>query len=332
MRRAMIKSTGRYLPENVVSNFDLEEICNTSDEWIRQRTGIVERRYAADNEGAADMGAQAAKIALERAGIDPGDIQLIIFATLSPDYNFPGSACVMQSVMALPPGIPALDIRQQCTGFIYGLSIADQYIKTGMYDRILIVGSEVHSTGLDFSPSGRDVTVIFGDGAGAAVVTPAEREDQGVLSCHLHADGNFFDSLWTEIVASKLRPRITEEHLKEGRHYPKMQGRKVFKYAVQYMPDAVNEALRENSLTVEDIDLLICHQANMRINQMVASQLNIAEEKVPHNIQRYGNTTAATIPILLDECIEDGRLKEGDLSMLVSFGAGFTWASAAVRW
>ncbi len=328
MRRAGILGLGQSLPYRVVTNDDLAKMFDTSDEWIQQRTGIVERRYADDNVGASDIAVPAAKQAVEAAGMQLSDIEFIIFATLSPDYNFPGSACLLQDHLGLP-GIGALDIRNQCSGFIYSLAVADSFIRNGMYERILIVGAEIHSTALEFADRGRDVTVLFGDGAGAVVIGPTDN-GSGILSTHLHADGSHAKNLWLEIPASKYGPRLSQEHLDEGRHHPKMCGRKVFKMAVEKLPEVINEALDANGLTIDDIDLLVPHQANLRINEFATQRLNIDPDKVFNNIQKYGNTTAASIPIALNEAILEGKAKKGDTVMLAAFGAGFTWASSVL--
>jgi len=330
MPRTAILGLGQYLPEKVVTNDDLAKLFDTSDEWIQQRTGILERRHVEDGTGSADLAVPAARQAVEDAGLELEDIEFIIFATLNPDYFFPGSGCVLQEKLGLP-GIGALDVRNQCSGFIYGLSVADAFIKTGMYKRILLVGAEVHSSGLDFSDRGRDVTVLFGDGAGAVVLGPTEDEGRGVLSTHLHADGRYKKELWIEFPAGCRTPRITQEFMDEGRHYPRMNGRKVFKMAVVKLPEVINEALEANGLTIDDIDLLVPHQANIRINEYVAREMGIPPEKVFHNIQKYGNTTAGSIPIALNEAIKEGRAKTGDTIMLAAFGSGFTWGSCLLR-
>jgi 3-oxoacyl-[acyl-carrier-protein] synthase-3 len=329
MPRTAILGLGQYLPERVVTNDDLAKMFDTSDEWIRQRTGISERRYVEDGIGPADLAVPATKQALENAGVELEDIEFIIFATLNPDYFFPGSGCILQDKLGLP-GIGALDVRAQCSGFIYGLSVADAFIKTGMYKRILLVGAEVHSSGLEFAERGRDVTVLFGDGAGAAVLGATE-EDEGILSTHLHADGRYAKDLWMEIPAACYSPRLTKEHMDEGRHYPKMNGRKVFKMAVEKLPKVINEALDANGLAIDDIDLLVPHQANLRINEFVAQKLGLPPEKVYNNIHRYGNTTAGSIPIALNEAIQEGRAKKGDTIMLAALGSGFTWASCLLK-
>jgi len=330
MRRTRIISTGRYVPPKVVTNDDLSKILPTSDEWIRERTGI-EKRYFVDSEiGASDLGTEAANIALQRANLRPSDIDFIIFATLSPDLFFPGSGCLLQEKLGIP-GIGALDVRNQCTGFIYGLSVADAFIRAGVYHRILLVGAEVHSTGLEFAERGRHIAVLFGDGAGAVVLEPCD-DGRGVLSTHLHADGRYARELWMENPGSRRIPRLYPEMLTDGTCFPQMKGREVFKHAVTKFPEVIMEALNKNELKLEDVDLVIPHQANLRISEAVTTRLGLPPEKVFNNIQRYGNTTAASIPIALDEALEMGKLKDGDLLVLAAFGSGFTWASAAIKW
>jgi 3-oxoacyl-[acyl-carrier-protein] synthase III len=332
MPRTEIISTGHYVPDRVITNADLTKWWDTSDEWIRERTGIQQRHWVQPGEQAgSDLAVEAARIALDRAGMDAGEIDCIIFATLSPDYFFPGGGVFMQRKLGMT-GIPAMDLRNQCTGFLYGLSVADAWIRTGQYRRIMLVGAEVHSTGMDFGPDGRDLGVLFGDGAGVAILGPTDDDGRGVLSTHLYADGRHAETLWCEADASANFPRISHEDLDAGKQYPKMQGRQVFKHAVTRMPESVMTALQANGLTLDDIDLLIAHQANLRINEMVAQQLGIGADRVYNNIERFGNTTAATIPIAIDECVQNGRLKRGDVLVLTGFGSGFTWASAVIRW
>jgi 3-oxoacyl-[acyl-carrier-protein] synthase-3 len=303
---------------------------DTSDAWIRQRSGIERRRYAPDDVGCGELAYQASLRALEDAGLETNAVDCIILATLSPDYHFPGSACVLGSKLGLA-GVPAIDIRAQCSGFIYSLSTADNFIRGGQFKCILVVGSEKHSMALEFADRGRDVTVLFGDGAGAVIMRPTE-EDRGVLSTHLHADGDLAEALWLECPGSAHPRWITPEMVDEGRTYPKMQGRKVFKNALEKMPPVIMEALEHNGMTLQDIDLFIFHQANLRIIEHVAAQMSIPAEKVYNNIQEYGNTTAASIPIALHEAIEKGLLLKGQRVLLASFGSGFTWASAVIRW
>jgi 3-oxoacyl-[acyl-carrier-protein] synthase III len=332
MPRTEFISVGFHVPERVVTNDELTQWWDTSDEWIRERTGIEQRHWVEFGQQAgSDLAVEATRQALAAADMDVGEIDCIIYATLSPDYFFPGGGVYLQRKLGVK-GVPCLDVRNQCTGFIYGLSIADAWIRTGQYRRVLLVGAEVHSTGMDFTPAGRDISVLFGDGAGAAILGPTDEDGRGVLSTHLFADGRFAEKLWCESDASARFPRISHEDLDAGRHYPIMEGRDVFKHAVVRMPDSVRVALAANGLGIEDIDLLIAHQANLRINEMVGRQLGLPEERIYNNIQRFGNTTAATIPIALSEAVEKRLLKRGDLLMLTAFGSGFTWASAAVRW
>jgi 3-oxoacyl-[acyl-carrier-protein] synthase-3 len=329
MPRTAILGLGQYLPERIVSNDDLAKMFETSDDWIRQRTGIQERRYADNGIGPADLAVPAARQAVEMAGLELSDIDFIIFATLNPDYFFPGSGCVLQAKLGLP-GIGALDVRNQCSGFIYGLSVADAFIRINMYKHILLVGAEVHSSGLEFADRGRDVTVLFGDGAGAVVLGPTE-DGSGILSTHLHADGRYVEDLWLEIPAARYMPRVSHELLDQGRHYPRMNGKKIFKMAVEKLPEVVNEALVRNGLTVDDIDLFVPHQANIRINEYVGRVLEIPPEKIFHNIQKYGNTTAGSIPIALNEAVREGKVKKGDTILLAAFGSGLTWAACILN-
>jgi 3-oxoacyl-[acyl-carrier-protein] synthase-3 len=303
----------------------------TSDEWIQQRTGICERRFVDEGVGTSDLACEAAQIAIQAAGLALADIDFLIFATLSSDYGFPGSGCLLQDKLGIGT-IGALDVRNQCSGFIYGLSVADQFVKTGMYQRILVVGAEVHSTGLEFNTHGRDVAVLFGDGAGAAVVGRALAGEGEILSTHLHSQGKYAKKLWIEAPGSIFHPRINEEMLRQGRQYPVMDGRYVFKHAVERFREVIQEALDANQLTIQEVDLLILHQANLRIAEFVTQALKIDPERVFCNIQKYGNTTAASIPIALDEALEQGKIKSGDIVVLAAFGSGFTWAAAVMRW
>ncbi len=334
MRRSIITGVGRYLPDRVVTNFDLEKMMDTSDQWIRERTGIRERRFADLEKGETTsyMGAQAAKKAIEMAGLKPQDIDFIVFATLSPDYFFPGAGCPLQVHLGIP-GIGAMDIRNQCTGFVYALATADQFIKTGMYNHVLVVGAEFHSGGLNLSTAGRDVAVLFGDGAGAVVLSAHEEDDgRGILTNHLHADGNFAKHLWVESPGSAHNPFITHEMIDNGQIYPHMDGRYVFKHAVTRFPEVIMEAVNAAHVKLEDIDLVIPHQANQRITEAMRMKLGLPEEKVVSNIHKYGNTTAASIPIAMSEALEENRIKKGDLVCIASFGSGFTWASSLIRW
>ncbi|WP_293888802.1 MULTISPECIES: 3-oxoacyl-ACP synthase III family protein [unclassified Sphingobacterium] len=348
MLQSKIAGIGYYVPKNVYTNNDLTRFMDTSDEWIQERTGIKERRYADRiGETTTTMGVEAAKIAIERAQITAQDVDFIIFATLSPDYYFPGCAVLLQREMGMNE-VGALDVRNQCSGFIYALSIADQFVKTGMYKNVLVVGSEKHSFALDFSTRGRAVSVIFGDGAGAVVVQPTAEDGKGILSTHLHSDGAEAEKLamyypgassgiwldempkWPEQELGGLL--MTKEMLEDGTAFPNMDGQAVFKKAVVKFPEVIQEALEKNNLKTNDIDLLIPHQANLRISQFVQKTLGLREDQVFNNIQKYGNTTAASVPIALCEAWEEGKIKNGDLICLAAFGAGFTWGSALIRW
>ncbi len=331
MPRTAIQGTGFYLPERVVTNDELAGIIDTSDEWIQERTGIRERRWVEEGLTGAEMARRAGVMALDAAGLQPNELDAIVLATLSPDHFFPGTGVFLQRDLGAGE-IPALDIRAQCSGFVYGLSVADAWIRSGQYRTILLVGVEIQSTGLDLTDRGRDMAVLFGDGAGAAVLQATDESNRGVLSTHIHSDGGHAEVLWGDAPASARHPRISGEDLAEGRQYPRMTGREVFKHAVSRMPEVVLEALEANGLEVGDIDLLIPHQANLRISQMVQRRLELPDEKVFNNIQRYGNTTAATIPIALAEAVREGRLGTGDLLCLTAFGSGFTWGSALIRW
>lgn len=325
---------GMAVPERVVTNHELAEKMETTHEWIVERTGIEERRWVVEGETGAGLAAKASREAIERAGIKAEDIDLIVYATLSPDVYFPGTGVFVQRELGIAhKGIPCLDIRQQCTGFIYGLSIADAYIRTGSFKHILVIGSEIHSTGLDVSTAGRDVTVIFGDGAGAVVIGRATDDKHVLLSTHIHADGTEAEILWTEAPASRRHPRIDEVAIAERKHFAQMKGKNVFKHAVTRMPQAIMEGMMANGIkAITDIDMVIPHQANLRINQMVSQMIGLPAEKMHNNIQKYGNTTAASIPICFHEAVELGKVKPGDLVCFVAFGAGLTWGSAFLRY
>lgn len=335
MYQSKIAGLGKYLPENVVTNDDLAKLMDTSDEWIQERTGIKERRHIkkGSEETTATMGAKAAKIALERAKIDKNKVDLIVFATLSPDYYFPGSGVQVQEILDIKT-CPALDVRNQCSGFIYALSVADQFIKTGMYKTILVIGSENHSGGLDFTTRGRSVSVIFGDGAGAAVLTRSDHNSQGILSTHLHSEGKHALELSLKGPSTMhWVPEIIAENPQENiPYYPYMNGQFVFKHAIARFSEVIKEGMEANGLEIEDIDLLIPHQANLRIAQFIQQKMKLSDKQVFNNIQKYGNTTAASIPIALTEAWEEGRVKNGDLVVLAAFGSGFTWGSAIIEW
>jgi 3-oxoacyl-[acyl-carrier-protein] synthase-3 len=338
--RSRILGVGSYVPHQVWTNHDLSKLMDTSDEWIQQRTGIQQRHWVdQDSEiTTSDLALEAAKRALEAAKVTKEEIDMIILATLSPDHEFPGTACFLQAKLGVP-GIPALDVRQQCSGFLYGMSIADQFIRSGSYKKILLIGAEIHSKGMDKSNEGREVAVLFGDGAGAMVLGAVQADLSGtenvshIYSTHLHADGAYAKELWIKAPGMNYpRSRIHKEQVDAGDVYPKMNGKTVFLHASKRMPEAVMEALNANSLKIEDVDLFVFHQANLRINEMVAKQLGIPAEKVFNTIHKYGNTTAATIPIGLDEAVRAGKLKPGMLVASAAFGSGFTWASALFRW
>jgi len=331
-----ITGLGSYVPENVVTNDDLSKLMDTNDEWIQERTGITERRWVVPGSGetTSSMGVKAAKVAIQRAGISKDDIDFIIFATLSPDYYFPGPGVQVQHALDIKT-VGALDVRNQCSGFVYGISVADQFIKTGMYKNILVIGSELHSHGLDKTTRGRGVTVIFGDGAGAAVLSRCEDENKGILSTHLHSQGEHAMEL--SLVAPGMGKRWINDILKDNNpedesYFPFMNGQFVFKNAVVRFSEVIMEGLEANGLKREDINLLIPHQANLRISQFIQKSFRLSDDQVYNNIMHYGNTTAASVPIALTEAWEKGKIKEGDLVVLAAFGSGFTWGSVIIRW
>ena len=335
MYNSKITGLGYYLPENVVTNDDLSKIMDTTDQWIQERTGIKERRWIDPKSGetTSTMGAKASEIAIKRSGLNKEDIDFIIFATLSPDMYFPGGGVRVQDMLGMPT-IGALDVRNQCSGFIYSLSVADQFIKTGMYKNILVIGSENHSGGLEKSNRGRGVTVIFGDGAGAAVVSRTKEIDKGILSSHLHSDGKHARELMLDGPnTGRWVPEILKENdPNDESYYPYMNGQFVFKNAVVRFSEVINEGLKVNKLEKDDIDILIPHQANLRISQFIQRKFQLPDEKVYNNIMNYGNTTAASIIIALTEAWEKGKIKDNDLVVLAAFGAGFTWGSVIIRW
>ncbi len=335
MYNSKITGLGYYLPNNVVTNNDLSKIMDTSDEWIQERTGIKERRWIDPKSGdsTSSMGFKAAKIAIKRSGLNKEDIDFIIFATLSPDMYFPGGGVRVQDMLGIPT-IGALDVRNQCSGFIYSISVADQFIKTGMYKNILVIGSENHSGGLEKSNRGRGVTVIFGDGAGAALVSRCEEKNKGILSSHLHSEGKYARELMLDgpTTARWVPEIISENDPEDESYYPYMNGQLVFKNAVNRFSEVILEGLESNNLKKEDIDMLIPHQANLRISQFIQKKFQLNDNKVYNNIMSYGNTTAASIIIALTEAWEKGKIKENDLVVLAAFGAGFTWGSVIIRW
>ncbi|MBT8326038.1 MAG: ketoacyl-ACP synthase III [Winogradskyella sp.] len=334
MYNSKIVGLGYYVPDNVVTNDDLSKMMDTNDEWIQERTGIKERRWIKEgtDDTSAVMGAKAAKIAIDRAGLTKDDIDFIVFATLSPDYYFPGCGVQIQDMLDMPT-VGALDVRNQCSGFIYAISVADQYIKTGMYKNILVIGAEYHSNGLDKTTRGRGVTVIFGDGAGACVLSREEDNTKGILSSHLHSEGKYADKL---IVASPSIkhwvPEIIESEEEDVSYFPYMDGTFVFKNAVVRFSEVIVEGLKTNGLNKEDIDMLIPHQANLRIAQFIQKKFELRDDQVFNNIMKYGNTTAASVIIALTEAWEEGKIKEGDTVVLAAFGSGFTWGSVIMKW
>ncbi len=331
MPRAAFVALGTHVPDRVVTNDELTRRMETSDAWIRERTGIRERRWVREGTENSDLAYEATKKALAKAGWEARDIEAIVYASMTPDHMLPADGCYLNAKLGLP-GVPAIDVRNQCTGFLYGLAVADAWIRIGMYRRILLVGSEIHSTGIDVSTRGRDVSVIFGDGAGAALLEATDDPGRGVLSCHLHADGRFATDLFCDAPGSKYHPRVQPAMIESGAIYPRMEGQKVFKNAVSRMPEVLREALEKNGLAAKDLKVLVPHQANLRISQMVQRALELSDDQVFNNIERYGNTTAASIPLALAEAVEVRGIRRGDLVGLCAFGAGFTWASALIRW
>ncbi len=335
MFRSAITGVGHFVPENIVTNSDLSALMETNDEWIVERTGINERRWVVDGDGntTSAMGVKAAKMAIENAGISKDDIDFIVFATLSPDYYFPGPGVLVQRDLGIKE-VGALDVRNQCSGFVYAVSVADQFIKTGMYKTILVIGAELHSPGLDKTTRGRGVSVIFGDGAGAVIMQRSTVEAVGILSTHLHSEGKHAEELCligpaTNRWVNKIMEANDPDDIS---YFPYMNGNFVFKHAVTRFAEVIMEALQQNNYTTADIDMLIPHQANLRISQFIQRKMGLKDENVYNNIMRYGNTTAASIPIALSEALQEGRIKKGDLVCLAAFGSGFTWASALIRW
>jgi 3-oxoacyl-[acyl-carrier-protein] synthase-3 len=331
-RQTRIAGIGHYVPPRVVTNHDLAQVMDTSDEWIQERSGIRERRFAADGVTGTDLAVEAAHAAMADAGWTPADVQFVIFATLSPDLYFPGNGVLLQHKLGLGE-VGALDIRNQCTGFVYGLSAADGYIRMGMFDRILLVGAELHSSGLVMSTEGRDTAVLFGDGAGAACLEVTDGKDGSYVMGHrLHSNGEFAEVLCVKKPGAANRPWISKDMIDEGSVNPYMNGREVFKHAVTKFPAVIKEVLADHDVTPDQLALVVPHQANLRITDAVRKRLDLPDEKVYSNIQRYGNTTAASIPIALSEAVKEGKVKRGDLVCLASFGSGFTWAASLLRY
>lgn len=335
MYNSIIKGTGYYVPENIVTNDDLSKIMDTSDEWIQERTGIQQRHFATKGKDTTtNMGVRAAEMAIAKANINKEDIDFLIFATLSPDYYFPGCGVLAQKELGLNT-IGALDIRNQCSGFVYALSVADQFIKTGMYKNILVIASETQSLALDLTTRGRNMAVLFGDGAGAVILSRTEEEGKGILSSHLHSEGAYAEEL--AIITPGVGKKWVTELIKENNpedisYFPHMNGQFVFKNAVVRFSEVIVEGLKHNNLTEKEIDLFIPHQANLRISQFIQQKFKLSDDKVFNNIQKYGNTTAASIAIALAEAVEQKRIKENDLVLLAAFGSGFTWGSVVIRW
>lgn len=331
MPRTRILGTGFAVPDRIVTNHDLSALMDTSDEWIRARTGIAERRWAREGDTGAALGCRAALKAMEAAELQPSDLDAIVFATSTPDHFAPGNGVYLQRLLGCRQ-IPALDVRTQCSGFVYALSVADAWVRTGSYRRVLVVGGEIQSTGMDVSTRGRNTAVLFADGAGAVVLSPTDEPGRGILAFDLHSDGEYAEKLWVDAPGSMYHPRISRQHLDAGRHYLEMDGKEVFRHAVARMPESVRAVLAAAGERLEEVGLLVAHQANQRISEMIQRGLGLRDDQVYNNIERYGNTTSATIPIALDECVRAGRVRPGDLVVLTAFGSGFLWGSAAMRW
>ena len=331
LRNSRIIGTGMYVPPKVVTNFDLEKMMDTTDEWIRQRSGVVERRQVEPGQGPSDLAFEAAKLALDDAELSSEDLDLIIFSTLSPDYFFPGSGVFLQDMLGKKT-VPAIDLRCQCSGFLFGLNVAQSMVATGQYNNILLVGAEVHSSAIEYATRGRDVSVLFGDGAGAVIIQGTDDSERKIIEVELHTQGEFRDQLKIEFPSMKQRPFITTKNVEDGTIYPRMDGRHVFKHAARRMPEVVGSVLDKAQVSPEDVDLYVFHQANLRINEMVMKRLGQPMEKSFNNIDRYGNCSAASIPMCLAEARAAGRINDGDLVCMASFGAGYTWAGALLRW
>ena len=331
MLRTRFLGTGFAVPDRVVTNDDLSKIMDTSDEWIRTRTGIQERRWVREGETGVDLALAATRRALEMADVPASSVDAIVYATATPDHFAPGNGVFLQRAMGVGT-IPAIDIRTQCSGFVYALSVADAWVRTGQYRRVLVVGAEVQSTGMLMATEGRNVSVIFADGAGAVVVGPTDRTDRGILAFDLHSEGAHAEKLWVDSPGSMYHPRVSTEHIEAGRQYLDMDGKEVFRHAVVRMPESVRAVLDASQRTTADLKLLVAHQANLRISEMMQRTLCLRDDQVYNNIMSYGNTTAATIPIALDECVRSGRIEDGDLVVMTAFGSGFLWGSAAVVW
>ncbi|MCX6116059.1 MAG: ketoacyl-ACP synthase III [Proteobacteria bacterium] len=329
--RAFISAVGHYVPERIVTNSELSKLMTTSDEWIQTRSGIKERRFAADHEAPSDLGVHAALNAAKQARTGLNDVDAIICASLSPEHYFPGTSSFIQSKLGLV-GVPSFDLRAQCSGFIYGLSVANAMVTSGEFKKVLLIGVEVHSRGLDFTDRGRDCAVLFGDGAGAVIIESCPSPEHGFLKTKISADGRFADKLWVEFPTMKRTPIMTQSDLEAGGLHPKMDGKFVFKTAVEKLPQVIDSTLSSINLQTKDIDLFLFHQANLRINEFVAATMNLDKAKIPSNIEKYGNCSAASIPILLSEQMQLGTVKRGDLICIAGFGSGFTWGCSVIRW
>ncbi len=330
MPRARFLGTGFAVPDRVVTNDDLSQLMDTSDEWIRTRTGIRERRWVREGETGAGLAHAASLRALDAAGLGPDEVDAIIYATSTPDHFAPGNGVYLQRLLGLGT-IPSIDIRNQCSGFIYALSVADAFIRCGQFRHVLVVGAEIQSTAMDITTRGRNTAVLFADGAGAAVLGPSD-DERGILAFDLHGEGVHAEKLWVDAPGSMYHPRISHGQIDGGRHFLEMDGKEVFRHAVARMPESVRAVLAAAGHTTDELRLLVAHQANLRIAEMMQKTLGLRDEQVYNNIMSYGNTTAATIPIALDECVRAGRINPGDLVALTAFGSGFLWGSAAVRW
>ncbi|HEU4569392.1 MAG TPA: beta-ketoacyl-ACP synthase III [Gemmatimonadales bacterium] len=331
MPRSIILGTGMCVPDRVVTNDDLSKMMETSDEWIRQRTGIQQRRWVTPGTTQTDLARTAALRALEMAGKTPADVDAIVYATSSPDHFAPGNGVYLQQALGAGT-IPAIDVRNQCSGFVYALSVADAWIQTGLYRHVLVVGAEIQSTGMDLTTAGRNTAVIFADGAGAVLLGPTDAPGRGILGFDLHSEGRHAELLWVDAPGSMYHPRVSREQIDQGKHWLTMDGKEVFRHAVTRMPESVLAVLQKSGQKLEELTLLVPHQANLRISEMIQKGLKLRDDQVVNNIQQYGNTTAATIPIALDEVNRAGRLKPGDLLVFTAFGSGFAWGSCALRW
>lgn len=330
-RRSKIIGTGMFVPDRVVTNEDLTQWMDTSDEWIQKRSGIQERRWVVEGETPSFLAEKAARAALADAELEPGDIDCIVLATLSAEADFPGTSFFLQERLGMSD-TPCFDLRAQCTGFLFSLTTADSFIRAGQFERVMVVGCEVHSTGLDVTTRGREVSVLFGDGSGVVILEATDEQDAaGVLECRMHSEGQYAKKLWVEGPSSANHPRLTQDSIDSGQIFPRMEGRFVFKHAVTRMPEVLLEALNAASLKLDDVDHFLFHQANLRINEFVAKSLELPPERCPSNIQKYGNCSAASIPMLLAEGRSEGRIQAGQTVAMTGFGSGFTWGSVVVR-